>query len=136
MAHDKNPALFLVEAETGRVLGEPITSPRFPPERGGPKWEGMARDTEGNFYLIGAHNGKTDEERATKSVLMRFRLKDGDPPAIDDASDFSWHIARSLEADLKSEGLPASEHVAKRKVEGLTIRESKNGRRLGPGASC
>ncbi len=37
----------------------------------------------------------------------------------------SWHIARSLEAVLKAEGLPA-EDVAKRKVEGLAIRESKN----------
>ena len=66
----------------------------------------MARDCEGNFYLIGAHNGKTDEERATKSVLLRFRLKDGDSPAIDDASVVRWHIARSLEAVLKAEGLP------------------------------
>ena len=50
----------------------------------------MARDAEGNFYLVGAHNGKTDEERATKNVLIRFRLKDGDLPAIDDASIIRW----------------------------------------------
>ena len=84
----------------------------------------MARDSEGTYYLIGAHTGKTDEERATKNVLIRFRLKDGDPPAIDDASITSWHLARSLEAALKTEGLSA-EQVAKRKVEGLTIRERK-----------
>jgi hypothetical protein len=126
VAHDKNPALFVLETETGRILGDPISSPHFPQLNGsGPKWEGMARDTEGNLYLIGAHNGKTDEERATKSVLIRFRLKDGDSPAIDDASIIRWDISRSLETVLKSEGL-AAEEVAKRKVEGLTIRDGKN----------
>ena len=35
VAHDKNPALFIVETATGRILGDPITSPRFPQiERG------------------------------------------------------------------------------------------------------
>ena len=127
VAHDKHPALFVVDAATGSVLGEPITSPKFPAASwlGGPKWEGMARDSEGNLYLIGAHVGKTDEERASKSVLLRFRVSDGDSPAIEDASVLSWQIARSLEANLKSEGLPPAA-VAKRKVEGLSIRESKN----------
>jgi hypothetical protein len=128
VAHDKHPALFVVEASTGRVLGEPITSPKFPTPSalGGPKWEGMARDGEGNLYLIGAHVGKTEEETAAKSVLLRFRISDGDRPAIDDASVLSWHVRRSLEASMKSEGLPA-EKVAKHKIEGLSIRESKNG---------
>jgi hypothetical protein len=127
VAHDKHPALFVVETATGRVLGEPITSSKFPAASwlGGPKWEGMARDGEGNIYLIGAHVGKTDEERASKSVLLRLRLSDGDSPAIEDPSVLSWQIARSLEANLKSEGLPPAA-VAKRKVEGLSIRESKN----------
>jgi hypothetical protein len=125
VAHDKNPALYVVELNRGRILGAPITSPRFPQVNGGgPKWEGMARDGEGNLYLIGAHNGKTDEERATKNVLIRFRLKDGDAPAIDDVSIVSWHIARSLETSLKAAGL-SPEDVAKRKIEGLTIREMK-----------
>jgi hypothetical protein len=125
VAHDKDPELFIVDAATARIIGEPITSPRFPRKNeGGPKWEGMARDSEGNFYLIGAHNGKTDQERATKNVLIRFRLQDNDPPAIDDASITTWHVARSLEAALKAQGL-APEEVEKRKVEGLTIREHK-----------
>ena len=123
VAHDKDPALYIVDLETGRMLGEPITSARFPKKNeAGPKWEGMARDSDGNFYLIGSHNGKTDQERATKSVLIRFRLHATEPPAIDDASVTTWHVARSLEAALASEGLSAEE-VAKRKVEGLTIRE-------------
>lgn len=96
VAHDKDPLLYIVETATGRILGPPIDSPHFPKKNdAGPKWEGMVRDSEGNFYLIGAHNGKTDQERATKSVLIRFRLNDGDSPAIDDASITTWHIARS-----------------------------------------
>jgi hypothetical protein len=126
VAHDKHPALFVVDVATGRIVGEPLTSSKFPePSKlGGPKWEGMARDTEGNYYIIGAHVGKTDEERACKSVLLRFRLKDSDQPAIDDASVVSWHIARSLESALKAQGLPPAE-VAKRKIEGLAIRETR-----------
>lgn len=125
IAHDKDPALYVVDTETGRIMGEPLTSAHFPKKNeAGPKWEGMARDSDGNFYLIGAHNGKTDEERNTKSVLIRFRLKDGDSPTIDDASVTTWHVARSLEAALKAEGM-TPELVAKRKVEGLTIREHK-----------
>ena len=51
VAHDKHPALFVVETATGRILGEPITSAKFPTPSslGGPKWEGMARDSEGNL---------------------------------------------------------------------------------------
>ncbi len=126
VAHDKHPALFVVETATGRILGEPFTSPKFPAASwlGGPKWEGMAKDSEGNIYLIGAHVGKSDDERTSKSVLLRFKLSEGETPAIEDASVLSWHIARSLEANLKAEGLPAAA-VAKRKIEGLAIRESK-----------
>jgi hypothetical protein len=126
VAHDKHPALFAVDVATGRIVGEPITSSKFPePSKlGGPKWEGMARDSEENYYIIGAHVGKTDEERASKSVLLRFRLKDGDPPQIDDASVVRWDIARSLESALKAAGLD-DKAVGQRKIEGLAIREGR-----------
>jgi hypothetical protein len=126
LAHDKHPALYVVDIGTGRILGEPITSPKLPVASplGGPKWEGMAKDTEGNFYLVGAHVGKTDEERASKSVLLRFRLPERDPPAIDDSSIVRWDISRSLETALKTQGL-SPKAVGERKIEGLTIRESK-----------
>ena len=66
VAHDKAPALHVVDAATGKLVGEPINSPRFPAQtKTGPKWEGMARDIDGNYYIIGAHNGKTDDERNT-----------------------------------------------------------------------
>ncbi len=125
VAHDKHPALFVVETASGKIMGPPLTSPRFPQLNGaGPKWEGMARDSEGNYYLIGAHKGKTDQEKLTKSVLIRFRLKDDKTTEIDDASVVFWHVAQSLASGLKSLGLPA-EAVDARKVEGLSIRESK-----------
>jgi hypothetical protein len=127
IAHDKHPALFVVDTITGKRLGAPITSPKFPQatKLGGPKWEAMARDSEGAYYITGAHVGKTDQERAEKSVLLRFRLKDSDAPAIDDSSVTRWDIARSLTSNLKAAGL-ADKEVAKRKIEGLAIRETKS----------
>ncbi len=130
VAHDKAPALHVVDLASGRLVGQPITSPKFPPQtKSGPKWEGMARDSEGNTYLIGSHSGKTDAERDEKAVLIRFRLKDGsgDAPAIDDDSVVRWHVARSLAAALKAQGLDEA-RVNKRKIEGLAVRE-RDGRR-------
>ncbi len=125
VAHDKSPALHVVDTSTGRLVGEPLGSAKFPPQtKTGPKWEGMAVDSEGTFYVIGSHSGKTDEERGSRSTLLRFRLKDGDVPVIDDASVVRWDIARSLEQALKVAGLDAK-NVAKRKIEGLAIRERK-----------
>src|SRR5271167_406321 len=48
VAHDKDPALYIVDVESGQILGEPLTSPHFPKKNeAGPKWEGMARDSDG-----------------------------------------------------------------------------------------
>jgi hypothetical protein len=133
IAHDKAPALHVVDLATGRLVGRPITSPKFPPQtaKGGPKWEGMARDAEGNFYIVGSHSGKTEDERAEKSFLLRFRLKDGggDVPAIDDESVVRWQIARPLASALKAAGLDEAK-VAKRKIEGLAVRERDGKREL------
>jgi len=124
LAHDKAPPLYVVELNTGRILGAPLTSPRFPVQNGaGPKWEGLTLDSQGVYYIIGAHNGKTDEERATKSHLLSFRLKDVDAnPSIDDGSVTVYHAAAALEAALKAQGVSAG-LLARRKVEGLAIRE-------------
>ncbi len=125
LAHDKAPALHVVDLATGRLEGSPLVSARFPVQNGaGPKWEGMALDSEGRFYIIGAHNGKTDQERATKSHLLRFQLKAQGDPVIDDASVASFHVARAIESALKAQGV-SPELVAERKVEGLSIREQK-----------
>ena len=127
VAHDKAPALHVVDLATGRLVGSPIASSKLPAQTAtGPKWEGLAKDSDGNFYVIGSHSGKTDDERATRAALLRFRLNDqnGDAPTIDDASVVRYEVARPLEAVLKAQGLDA-EMVAKRKIEGLAIRERK-----------
>ncbi len=94
VAHEKAAPLHVVDVATGAIVGEPLGSPKFPPTtRTGPNWEGIARDSEENYYLVGSHGGESDEERAARSVLVRFRLRVGETPAIDDASVVRWDIA-------------------------------------------
>ena len=105
VAHDKAASLHVVDVATGALVGAPLGSPKFSPTtRIGPKWEGMALDSEGNYYLVGSHSGKSDEERAACSAVVRFRLRGGETPAIDDASVVRWDIARPLEAALRRRG--------------------------------
>ena len=130
VAHDKAAPLHVVNVATGAIVGEPLGSPKFPPTtRTGPNWEGIARDSEENYYLVGSHGGESDEERAARSVLVRFRLRVGETPAIDDASVVRWDIAGALEAALRAEGLDAA-RVAERKIEGLAVREAGGQREL------
>ena len=118
VAHDKAAPLHVVNLATGALVGAPLGSPKFPPTtRTGPKWEGMALDSEGNYYLVGSHSGKSDQERAARSAVVRFRLRGGEPPAIEDASVVRWDIARPLEAALRRRG--------------STRRRSRNGRSRG-----
>ena len=105
VADDKAAVLHVVDVATGAIVGAPLGSSKLPPTtKTGPRWEGMALDSEGNYYLVGSHSGKSDEERAASSVVVRFRLRDGDAPAIDDASVVRWSIARALEAALRRRG--------------------------------
>ena len=60
VAHDKKVPLRVIDTATGRQVGPLLTSDRFPAETPkSSKWEGMAQDSEGNFYAIGSHSGKT-----------------------------------------------------------------------------
>jgi hypothetical protein len=130
VAHEKDASLHVVDVATGALVGAPLGSPKFHPTTGsGPNWEGMARDSEENYYLVGSHSGASDDERAARSAVVRFRLRGGEPTAIDDASVVRWDIARPLEAALPAEGLDAA-RVAKRKVEGLAVREGGGRREL------
>jgi hypothetical protein len=130
VAHDEAATLHVVDVATGALVGAPLSSPKFPlTTRTGPKWEGMALDSQGNYYLVGSHSGKSDEERAACSAVVRFRLRAGETPAIDDASVVRWDIARPLEAALRAQGLDAA-RVAERQVEGLTVREGGGRREL------
>jgi hypothetical protein len=130
VADDRATALHVVDLAMGALVGAPLSSPKFPPATtAGPNWEGMALDSEGNFYLVGSHSGKSDEARAASSVLVRFRLRGGATPAIDDESVARLDIARPLEAALRKQGLDAA-RVAEREVGGLAIREGGGRREL------
>ena len=124
IAHDKASELYVVEAATGKIVGPPVTSDAFPPtSASGPKFEGMARDSKGNYYAIGSHSGKTDDERGQRAHLLRFRfkadLKPGEVPAIDPASVRKFEAWSSLKAALARD----SSEVDKLKIEGLAVRE-------------
>lgn len=130
VADDRAAALHVVDVATGTLVGAPLGSSKLPPTtKTGPSWQGMALDSEGNYYLVGSHSGKTDEERAASSVVVRFRLQGGDAPAIEDASVVRWNIARALEAALEAQGLDAA-RVAEREVGGLAVRETGGRREL------
>jgi hypothetical protein len=130
VAHDKKVPLRVIETATGRQIGPLLTCPRFPAETPkSSKWEGMARDSEGNYYLVGSHSGKTNGERSEHAKLIRFRLKTQAAPAaapgtiaIDESSVLSWRLAGPLTHSLEREGLD-SKALGERKIEGLAIRE-------------
>jgi hypothetical protein len=134
VAHDKKVPLRVIETATGRQVSPPLTCDRFPAETPrSSKWEGMARDSEDNYYLVGSHSGKTPDERDEHAKLIRFRLKTragsgGDPGAvaIDEGSVIAWRIATPLIQALQHGGL-AAKAVDQRKIEGLAIREQPAG---------
>jgi hypothetical protein len=124
IAHDKASEFYVVEAATGKLVGPPLTSEALPPSTAaGPKFEGMARDSRGNFYAIGSHAGKTDDERGQRAHLVRFRfqgdLKPGERPTIDPTSVKRFDALSALKAALAKD----SNEVDKLKIEGLAIRE-------------
>ena len=130
VAHDKKVPLRVIETATGRQVGPLLTCGKFPAETPkSSKWEGMARDSEGNYYLVGSHSGKTPGERDEHAKLIRFRLKTQpgtsgglDAVAIDEGSVISWRLASPLIQALQHEGLDAKADD-QRKIEGLAIRE-------------
>ncbi len=56
VAHDKAAPLHVVDLATGALVGAPLGSPKIPPTiKTGPKWEGMALDSEGNYKRKDTH---------------------------------------------------------------------------------
>ena len=125
IAHDKAAEFYVVEVATGRIVGPAVTSDALPATTAsGPKFEGMARDSKGNFYAMGSHSGKTDDERGQRAHLVKFRFKAepkaGEVPEIDPASVVKFEAWASLKSALAKE----SSEVDKLKIEGLAIRET------------
>src|SRR4051794_7312966 len=80
VADDKTPGLVLVDAGTGARVGSPLKVPGAPEQ---PKWEAMARDEAGRYYVSGSHSGATAPIVVDHSYVFRFRLKPGAVPEID-----------------------------------------------------
>ena len=128
VVHDKSPGLRVFDRESGQTVGNPLTCPAFPEGLAvGPKWEGLAHDSHGGYYVIGSHSGKDDNERTQRAYLFRFQVVgDGSterPWAIQADSVRRWHIADSLLKNLTTTGL-ATDRIDRRKIEGLAVRET------------
>lgn len=118
----KGKSLKIVEAATGRVLK---TLDRIQPVDKNPKWEAMAKDEQGNYYVIGSHNHVDDEQKlALRSLMFSFRLENEmEPDGMNIAIDTKTIKPLNVKDSLTSLGLynhiPANNTV---KIEGLAVR--------------
>ncbi|MFM9903017.1 MAG: hypothetical protein ACKVQJ_00430 [Pyrinomonadaceae bacterium] len=89
-----------------------------------PKWEAMAKDDEGNFYIMGSHNEDDAEKLVSKSRLFRFRLKNENET---EPNNFKIDMDSVRELDIKESlkalGLYSSDPAKNQtKIEGLAVR--------------
>jgi hypothetical protein len=115
VVNDDAPEILVVELQTKRIVktlsipSDPLQEiPAFGSGKNNPKWEGLSRDTENNYYVIGAHT------KPRESYLIRFRIEND---ISDDASQFtvSGVIRLNMNARLK-------ELFGKVKIEGMAIK--------------
>lgn len=123
VACDKSEGLIVVEAATGRVK----QWLRIGTFEHGPKWEDLAHDDEGTYYVIGSRFVKDPAQAEGRkklkdmSRLMRFRLRNdagGTSLIIDPASIVEWDISDGLAA-VGYHRDPRKNEV---NIEGLTVR--------------
>ena len=124
VACDKNACLSVVEAATGRIK-QSFSVGVFDNR---PKWEDLAHDDEGAYYVIGSRFVEEPAEEGTQKRLMavprllRFRLRSdgagGTPFAIDSESIVEWDIGDALAA----EGYHRDPRKNEVNIEGLTVR--------------
>ena len=124
IADDKRAGLVVVEAATGRAkhsLLMGISDKR-------PKWEELAHDDEGGYYVIGSRffeePSKDGADKKTIAVprLLRFRLQsDGGretSPVVDPESIIEWDITEALVAAGYRRDVRKNEV----NIEGLAVR--------------
>jgi hypothetical protein len=124
VACDKNACLSVVETATGRIK-QSFSVGVFDNR---PKWEDLAHDDEGAYYVIGSRFVEEPAEEGTQKRLMaiprllRFRLRsDGagaTPFVIDSESIVEWDIGDALAA----EGYHRDPRKNEVNIEGLTVR--------------
>jgi hypothetical protein len=125
VADDKDAdgkSLKVVEAATGKMVN---LLDKIQPTKKNPKWEGMAKDEFGNYFVIGSHFEDTDAEKlATRSLMFSFRLvneneTDGTKIAIDTATIKPLNVKDSLIANGLYNITPTK---TKAKIEGLAVK--------------
>ncbi|MBK8809265.1 MAG: hypothetical protein IPN69_00830 [Acidobacteria bacterium] len=123
-ADDENSKLLVIEAKTGRVIDQLVLAGIDKPK---PKWEGLAKDDEGAFYVIGGHTVKKEEEsdiaklKARSRVFRFFIIENDENPSglgIDDSRILEWSVAESLVKEEKINN-PANIKI---KTEGLAVK--------------
>ena len=124
VACDKNACLSVVEAATGRIK-QSFSVGVFDNR---PKWEDLAHDDEGAYYVIGSRFVEEPAEDGAQKRLMavprllRFRLRSdgtgGTPLVIDSESIIEWDIGDALAA----EGYHRDPQKNEVNIEGLTVR--------------
>ena len=124
VADDKSESLIVVEAATARVK----QSLKLGTFDNRPKWEALARDDEGAYYVIGSHFVEDAAEAGAQkqltdvSRLFRFRLRsdgpDGTSFAIDSDSSIEWDITDALAV----EGYHRDPRKNEVNIEGVTVR--------------
>jgi hypothetical protein len=124
VADDKSENLIVVEAATGRVK----QSLKLSTFANRPKWEALARDDEGAYYVIGSHfvedpaAAGAQKKLRDVSRLFRFHLRGngagGTSFVIDSASTIEWDITDALAV----EGYRREPRKNEVNIEGLTVR--------------
>ena len=124
VACDKNACLSVVEAATGRIK-QSFSVGVFDNR---PKWEDLAHDDEGAYYVIGSRFVEEPAEEGAQKKLMdvprllRFRLRSdgagGTSFVIDSESIVEWDITDALAA----EGYRRDPRKNEVNIEGLTVR--------------
>ncbi|HEY7319817.1 MAG TPA: hypothetical protein VIE89_19780 [Candidatus Binatia bacterium] len=124
VAEDKSESLLVVEAATGQIK----QSLKLSAFDNRPKWEALARDDEGAYYVIGSHFVEDPTEAGAQkkltdvSRLFRFHLKTDDAGGaglvIDPESTIEWDITDALAV----EGYHRDPRKNEVNIEGLTVR--------------
>lgn len=117
-------SLKIIEVSTRKILN---TLPKLQSSKKNPKWEALAKDETGNYYVIGSHNNADAEKLAARSLVFRFRLKneaeqDAKNMEINPDSIRKLDVTGSLTALQLYSPNPSENTV---KIEGLAVR--KNG---------
>ncbi len=121
--NDDGLSLKIIEASTGKVIK--TLAENLQNSKKNPKWEALAKDAEGNFYVIGSHNDESDAAKlATRSRMFRFRLSS---EWEENPLNFSIDTASVRELNVKDSFAKLGIYDAdpkknKLKIEGLEVR--------------